>query len=454
MILISGWALGQVVNSIDWAKLRDQKALLTLGAVVIFIASLSSALINWNLNRPFQGQELAQLQATSAFLLPAFAAVASAIALVYLLRGWSPLQIRRVFTLTVFAFLLVITGRAAFRAAYIDYDDATEFLVYAHGAPGIKQIIAQASEISQRTVGGLNVALAYDASAPDTGVSWPFVWYLRDFTNQRSFDAPTRALRDSTIVVVDQKNFDKIEPALGNDYYRVDYIRMWWPMQDYFGAVTPRDPSIPFDETYSCKGLLSFFRLFKSHDYSRFCSVFTDPQIRAGVLDIWWNRDYARYAEATGRTDLTLATWQPADQMRLYIRKEVASQIWNYGVGPVQSEAVVDPISTRMEVLSRPGAHSPRAPIRWRPPPAPSMSRGAWRLAPMAPSMLPIPGTIASRSSPRMACRFCSGASSARPKPWMPSMVRAGSLSARMAGYMLRILATNVSLSLNPTALP
>ncbi len=351
MILITGWGLGQVINSIDWERLHKQKALLTLGVVIIFIASLSSALFNWNLNSPFQGRELAQLQATSSFLLPAGASVASAIALFYLLRSWSSSQVKSVFTLTIFAFLVVITGRASFRAAYIFYDDATEFLVYAHGAPGIKQVISQAEEISERTVGGLNVAIAYDASAPDTGVSWPFVWYLRDFTNQRSFDAPTRSLRDSTLVIVDQKNFDKIEPALGPDYFRVDYIRMWWPMQDYFGVVTPRDPSIPFDSNYSCRGLLGFLRLSRSRDYSRFCSVFTDPVVRAGILDIWWNRDYTRYAEATGHTDLTLATWQPADQMRLYIRKEVASQIWNYGVGPVQSEAVVDPTEGKIVEL-------------------------------------------------------------------------------------------------------
>ena len=84
---------------------------------------------------------------------------------------------------------------AAFRASYINHDQATEFLVDAHGATGIKEIINQAQEISERTTGGMGVALAYDASAPNTGVSWPFVWYLRDFTNQRSFDQPTRPAR-------------------------------------------------------------------------------------------------------------------------------------------------------------------------------------------------------------------------------------------------------------------
>ncbi|MFN8425053.1 MAG: hypothetical protein U0X87_02180 [Anaerolineales bacterium] len=51
----------------------------------------------------------------------------------------------------------------------------------------------------------MNAVIAYDASAPDTGVSWPIVWYLRDFTQQRSFDQPTRALREAVAVIVDQR---------------------------------------------------------------------------------------------------------------------------------------------------------------------------------------------------------------------------------------------------------
>lgn len=353
MILITGWALGRIIDTTDWESLRENRAALLLAATAVFIASVTGAALSLtSINPPFQGKELAQLQATSAFLLPAIVAILSGAGMVYLLRGWSFNNGGRVFVLTFFALLAVLTGRAAFRASYITYDQATEFLVYAHGARGIKDIIAQATEISERTTGGMGVALAYDASAPDTGVSWPFVWYLRDFTNQRSFDQPTRSLRDSVVVVVDQKNFDKIEPALGPGYYRVDYIRMWWPMQDYFSITSPRDASIPFDETYSCRGALGFLKLFKSRDYSKFCSAFTDPNIRSGIIQIWLNRDYTQYAQAAGRADLTLTTWQPADQMRLYIRKDVASQIWNYGVGPAIVEETIDPTEGKVVFLS------------------------------------------------------------------------------------------------------
>jgi streptogramin lyase len=225
-------------------------------------------------------------------------------------------------TLTIFGLLAVQTARTAFRANYINYNDATEYLVYAHGAGGVKEVMAQVEEISRRTAGGLNAVVAYDASAPDTGVSWPLVWYLRDYTALRSFDQPTRSLREAVAVIVDQKNFDKIEPALGDGFYRFDYIRMWWPNQDYFNL-----------------------------DKDRVLKAITDPAIREGIFDIWFNRDYTKYAQATGSSTTTLTTWQPSDQMRLYIRKDVASQIWNYGVGPSETAVQADPYEAGTVVI-------------------------------------------------------------------------------------------------------
>jgi len=353
MILISGWALGYLIDEIDWDALKEKKILLSLAAMMVFIVSVAGMTLALNgAVPPFQGKELAQLQATSAFLLPMFTAVLSAAALTYLLRLWTFKEMRHVFVLLVFGLLALLTVRASFRASYITYDQATEFLVYAHGATGIKEVMAQAKEISERTTGGMSVAIAYDASAPDTGVSWPLVWYLRDYTNQRSFDQPTRSLRDATVVIVDEKNFDKIEAALGPGYYRMDYIRMWWPMQDYFSLIYDRDPQQPFPEDYACSGLLSVYKLNKSKDYSNFCKGFTDPQLRAAIFKIWWDRDYSAYAALNGRQDLTLTTWNPADKMRLYVRQDVVGQMWNYGVTPAAQPEAQDPTEDKFTPLA------------------------------------------------------------------------------------------------------
>ncbi len=353
MILLTGWALGAIIEGTDWHTLRQRKPVLLIAIIVVFMSSVTAGMLAWlGPVPPFGGKDLMHLQATTEFLLPAMVALASAGGLIYFIRDWTGNDILRTLTLAFFFLLAVLTGRSAFRAAYIDYNDATEYLVYAHAATGVKDIISQATEISRRQTGGMDMLIAYDASSPDTGVSWPFVWYLRDFTNQRSFDAPTISLRDAPVIVVDQKNFSKIEPVVRDDYYEFNYIRMWWPNQDYFSLVTPHDPNTPFQDNYSCSGLLSFFKLFKDKDFSRLCSAFTNPKIRAGIVQIWLNRDYTEYAQATGHQDMTLTTWEPSDRMRMYIRKDVAAQTWDYGVGPSTQAAAADPYQGKKIDLS------------------------------------------------------------------------------------------------------
>jgi predicted membrane-bound mannosyltransferase/DNA-binding beta-propeller fold protein YncE len=391
MILLSGWAIGQIIDSLAprLASEQPQRFGVALLVLIVFVLAAFNTLRSlYGASPPFQGTELTQLQATAAFIFPFVTLILSGAFLAYLMRddlislGIVALMILALITLgssiingaallsssaaplgdqvaplqpgspanslkfgaavvalvgsligiiylwrqqrsssfvslvvlTVFGLLFVQTARTSFRAAYINYDNATEYLVYAHGATGVKDVMKQVEEISERTAGGLNAVVAYDASAPDTGVSWPVVWYLRDYTALRSFDQPTRSLRDAVAVIVDQKNFDKINAALGEEFYQFDYIRMWWPNQDYFNL-----------------------------DRTRVVDAITNPQIREGIFDIWFSRDYTTYAQAVGSSSMTLTTWQPADQMRLYIRKDVASRIWNYGVGPAEAPVTTDP---------------------------------------------------------------------------------------------------------------
>ncbi len=342
MILLTAWGLDHIVKNISWDELREKKGWLGAALIFIFYTSLSNAISG--LDGAFAGKNLDQLQATSNFLLPMIFAFSSAIGFFIVIRNWTWKNITNVVTLLTFGLLSLWTGRAAYRAAYINYDSAKEYLVYAHAASGVKDVMAQVEEISMRTTGDLSAIVAYDASAPDTGISWPFVWYLRDYTNLRSFDAPTRSLRDAAVIIVDAKNFDKIEPVVNQGYYRSDYIRMWWPNQDYYGLTRSRDTQSVFAEDYSCTGVFSAFRLFKGTDYSRLCEIFTDPAIRAGVIDIWADRDYTKYADATGKTTFTPTNWDPSDKMRLYIRKDVAAEIWSYGILPeTGTDVMIDP---------------------------------------------------------------------------------------------------------------
>jgi uncharacterized protein (TIGR03663 family) len=354
MILITGWGLNHLFKGIPWKELLQKKLWVGAGVLFILYTSLIEVLDQINNGTSiFAGKDLMQLQTTINFLLPLIVVALSIIAVFYVFNNWTPKEAFGLATLVTFGLLSLWTGRAAYRAAYINYDSAKEYLVYAHAATGVKDVMAQVEEISMRTTGSLGAAIAYDASAPDTGISWPFVWYLRDYTNLRSFDAPTRSLRDSVAIIVDSKNFDKIEPVVGQGYYRSDYIRMWWPNQDYYGLTYSRPLGTEFDESYSCTGVWSVLKLFKKTDYSRICNAFIDADIREGIVDIWAHRDYTQYARATGKSTLTPTTWDPADQMRLYIRKDVAAHVWNYGVTPETSdEIIIDPYEENTILLT------------------------------------------------------------------------------------------------------
>ena len=303
MILLTGWGLGQVLERFDWSWFRSRGVWAFVLLVVFFVGLTGAIGLVLGVAPPFQGKSLAQLSATGTFLFAALSSLASAGTLVYLQKGRQVRNTLKAAVLVFFGLLAILTMRTALRAAFLHPNDATEYLVYAHGATGIKDVMAQIDAISDRTAGDQTLKLAFDNSSPDGGVAWPFTWYLRHYLNKTSFDKPGPDLAGLPAILVDQKNFDAIKPIVANDYYQVDYIRMVWPNQDYFNLT-----------------------------WARIQTALSDPSMRAAFWQIWFNRDYSQYATATGKTGLTLPDWSPSDKMALFIRKDVAAEIWEYGV--------------------------------------------------------------------------------------------------------------------------
>jgi WD40 repeat protein len=250
------------------------------------------------------------LEATSNFLLAGTGMIASGVGLYFLLRQWSFRKMAQFALLVFIGLLSLITIRTAYRANFINYDNAKEYLVYAHAARDPKDVLEQVEEISHRLTGGKEIEVAYD-----NDLLYPYWWYFRDYPNKRWYsDNPTRDLRDAPIILVGSGNYGKIEPVVANDYLRFDYMRLWWPMQAY-NNLTPK----------------------------RIWGALTDSQMRAALWEMWFNRNYEPYAELTNSTTLTLENWQPSDSFRMYIRKDIVSQIWEYGIAPVTLEPTVDP---------------------------------------------------------------------------------------------------------------
>ena len=335
MILLSGWALDRLIAGVDWQQARSGRGwLMALLAVVAIFGFARAFGYMLGPEKPFAGSQMEQLRITSQFLISLLVALATGVPLARMLSLWSWPQVRRLAALGAFALLALLTLRASFRAAYRNYDQATEFLVYAHSATGVKTVMAQIEDLSRRLTDGKGLDIGYD-----NDVSWPFSWYLRNYPNAHFFAAsPTEAIRDYEVIIAGNDNWATVEPLLGRRFVSFEYIRMWWPNQDYFNLT-----------------------------WERVRNALASPEMRRALWQIWLNRDYTLYGELTGK-DMSLENWSPSDEMRFYVRKDIAQKIWDYGL-VVGTE---DPYEGRMikldaeRVIGGPGAeggqfNAPRA---------------------------------------------------------------------------------------------
>jgi uncharacterized protein (TIGR03663 family) len=310
LILLSGWSIGKFIDGTDWTLFREQRAWLVALLLPVTVVALAAALGSLvGTNPPFQGTDLGQLQSTGVFISGALVAGIGGVALYALGAQLGFSHVLRLAALSVFGLLALLTARTAFIASYVNYDDANEFLVYAHGAQGVKTVMAQIEDISMRTQDGFGLKVAYDSD-----VAWPMTWYFRDYTNQSYYgDQPTREALDAPVVISGPKHWSKVESLLGDRYFKFEYIRMVWPMQEYFNLT-----------------------------WARISGALTNPQYRQAIWNIWYKRDYTLYGQLTN-TNYDLSQWPVSERLRMYVRKDIASQIWSYGVGPTQLRANAAP---------------------------------------------------------------------------------------------------------------
>lgn len=307
LIFLSGWYFGQVFERIERPGFLRGGWLYLLLLPVLFI-TLYQVITPFVFGQgPFAGLQQAQLAQSGQWL--AVVAVSGFLVLaIYQLverTGWR--HLRSMFAVAVFGLLCLLTARSALMASFINYDLATEYLVYAHGAPAVKTVLKELEELSLRTTDGMDLSFSYDNE-----VSWPYSWYFRDFPNARYFgSSPSRPVIDQSVaVVVGEANRAAVEPLLEDRYYHFEYIRLWWPMQDYFN-LTPE-------------------RLVTTFDFSP--ENANAALLRQGLFEIWWSRDYDTYGRAVSR-NFNVTQWPVSDRMHFYVRKDIASQIWNLGIG-------------------------------------------------------------------------------------------------------------------------
>lgn len=327
MVLFGGWAIGQLLDQVDWQLFRNARGWLFFLLLPLFVFSLYSTIgVFLGTNPPFQGKTLDQLENTSTFLTSFLFTIGSGIGLYQCVKTWPGQQFVKIVVVFMFSVMAVLTSHTAAQANYINYDNANELLVYAHSAGGVKEAMALIEDISVRTTDGLNIPIAFDGE-------YPFWWYLRNYKNMQYFGStPTRSLREVPVIIVGQSNFSKIEPVVGQAYIKFEYNRLWWPNQDYFNLT-----------------------------WERIWNAVRDPQMREALLKIWLDRDYRLYGKVTNR-DMSLQNWSPAERFRLYIRKDIVAQVWNFGAAAAASSVTADPYEgkgvklTADKIIGSPGS--------------------------------------------------------------------------------------------------
>ncbi len=287
LIVLTGKFAGDLLGRVNWREVWQRGGALWALLLPLILFGFYTLLKL----QPFRGLSLSKLQETGGW----FAALI--ITLVLLVLAWG--VVRRLgghYALlvgvgTILTFLSFFTVRFAWMATYINYDYATELLVYAHGTPDVTRTMNEIAEISRRTVGDKTIEVAYDSE-----ISWPLEWYMREYPNRKFYGTkPTREALNVPIVLASSEINDKVQPFLGDRYYAFKRRLVWWPNQQYMGLT-----------------------------WERIRKILTSPEKRKILWNILYWRKYPQ----------TPDNWYHVHNFTMYVRKDVAHQIWDFGATP------------------------------------------------------------------------------------------------------------------------
>lgn len=334
MILIGGAVIGRMIDAFDWKRIlggnRWIAVLLLPLAWLSFLRVIgptcpvmpANPLCNTIIPASYQGAiftgyEIQTLSTTGVWLGAVVFLVASIAGMILLGAGIRARDWWRVVGFFLLGWLVVLTMRASYRAAFITYDDATEFLVYAHSSDTTRDVLEDIEDLSLRISASDGFKIAYDDK-----VSWPMSWYMREYPTAVYFGSePTRQLlENATIILSGWGNNSKVESLIGDRYYRFTYIRMWWPLEDY-----------------------------RTTTFQTFRDIARDPALQRGLWEIFTRRSYTKYADAVTpyrngiRPDYSLGNWPVSDRIYVYIRKDAFAQVWQYGVTASEVAETLDP---------------------------------------------------------------------------------------------------------------
>ncbi len=248
------------------------------------------------------------------------------------LARWTLRNFARGVALAGFLLLGLLTARAAYRAAFINYDYPLEYLVYAHAAPDPKVLYNEIQELSYRITGTTDLVVAYD-----NDVRYPYWWYLRRYPNRLDFDVnPTTAERNAVVIGVSDGTLSKIMPVVKDNYYEYNGMRLWWPNMDYWSLKwedIASERNLDFSSKNPDKPVppMTVFEYVK-YAWPHIRPFFTDAKTRYAVWQIWFNRDYTAWGILKNNPAVyTLKDWGVSNRLHYFIRKDITNLLWPLG---------------------------------------------------------------------------------------------------------------------------
>jgi len=292
MILLAGWAFGEFINSLDKKAFFRWETLVLILLIPLAMVALARGAEHLLGTMAANTTAIPGAEKFSGWAVAFTMFIVILVGLIYFGRRYTIIQLTQVAVASILVLLFLQTARTAFRAAFINYDSAKEFLVYAHAAPGPKQALEEIERLSLLTTGGDELEIAYD-----NDTAYPYWWYLRYYPNAFAFgETPSRDLLKYPVIAADTNKTDQLEAYLGDRYQSFEYGRIWWPNEEY-----------------------------RNLNWERIRGVLASPEMMSALWDIWFDRDYRAYGMLTEK-DYSPKYWQPANRMKLYIRKDLAAQ--------------------------------------------------------------------------------------------------------------------------------
>lgn len=299
IILLAGRFLGDVLERTDWEEFRQGRAyyllILVPTAGLIVLGFLSSSLGLFNvLSRglPAAGFNLGELNILTSWLVALVISGILSYVIFLLAKRLRRASMARVFLLAAVLVLTMFTIRYAWIATYIHGDIAEDMLIYTQTTPDVTMVVEEIERLSERLVGGKDLRVAFDEFT-----SWPFWWYLRDYPNATFFGKEPVGPLEAPVVLVGLDNEAAVRPYL-SDYVRQQYRLRWWFPEDYRN-LTPRT-------------IIENLR---------------NPETRRSAIDFVL---YRELENPLGSSDFAF-----------YLRRDVATQIWESSAVPIASQVEV-----------------------------------------------------------------------------------------------------------------